>query len=156
MVNVFWVDAKYILDVVQNILMYKKMYCDTILMWNILCGCGWKERNNLNSWWHKTPRYQTIVHHEFWGHQKSTICCLFFCSGVFCLFTSLWCLKFTIQWRWTFPLTLVMEWVCCYNWVGSWMRNAHHVCGEIGWRKGELKRYKLEKLGLQGGKFFEL
>ncbi len=28
-------------------------------MW--ICGCGWKERSNPNSWWHKMPRYYEYV-----------------------------------------------------------------------------------------------
>jgi hypothetical protein len=40
----------------------------------------------------------------------------------------------------------------------SWVLNEECIshCREIGWRKGELKRYKQESLGLQGRKFFEL
>jgi hypothetical protein len=30
-----------------------------------VCRCGWKEKNNPNSWWHKTPRYKIVVHYEF-------------------------------------------------------------------------------------------
>jgi hypothetical protein len=56
------------------------------------------------------------------------------------VYLGLWCLKFAIQWKWTSKLILVMEWVCCYNWVGSWMRNVDHIVEEwlvleIGWRQ---------------------
>jgi hypothetical protein len=46
---------------------------------------------------------------------------------VFCLFVGLWCLKFPIQWKWASKLALVMEQICCCNWVGSWMRNVDHI-----------------------------
>ncbi len=40
----------------------------------------------------------------------------------------------------------------------SWVLNEECIshCGEIGWRKGELKKYRQKSSGLQGGKFFEL
>ncbi len=61
-----------------------------------------------------------------WVLQASKVQCLLFIF-VFCLFAGLWGLKFTIQWRWTFELALVMEHICCCNWVDSWMRNVDHI-----------------------------
>jgi hypothetical protein len=141
MVHVFWVHVKYILNVVQNTLMYKKMCCDANLMSNILCGCEWKEINNLNSWWHKTPpKYQTIVHHEFWRHRK------------------LFVYKFMV-----FEVCNSMKMNFCVGFgdgVGlllqvNWLLNeeCRSRCEEIGWRKGELRTYKHESSGLQGGNF---
>jgi len=119
---------------------YRPTFLNTIrrLLWSLwrkasvkkilwICGCGWKERSNPNSWWHKTPRYRTVVHHEFL--QVSKVWCLLFISAFVCgLFVcSLWWLKFAIQWRWAFELALVMERICCCNWVGSWMRNVDHL-----------------------------
>ncbi len=49
----------------------KVVVCDAKLMSNIFCGCGWKDRSNPNSWWHKTPRYKRVVHHEFTGFESS-------------------------------------------------------------------------------------
>jgi Ribonuclease G/E len=45
------------------------------------------------------PRYRIVVHHEFYGCRKSDVYCSFLWFGVFCLFASLWCLKFAIQWK---------------------------------------------------------
>ncbi len=103
------------------------LWCDAKPMSNIFCGCGWKERNNPNSWWHKMPRYRRVVHHEFCEHRKFNVCCSFLCYAMFCLFAGLWCLKFVIQWRWTFELALVMEQICYCNWVDSWMKNVDHI-----------------------------
>jgi hypothetical protein len=94
------------------------MYCDANLVLNILCGCGWKEKITLihDDTRHQNTRQLFIVNFE--GVKN-------------CLFTGLWCLKFAIQWRWTFALALVMEWVCCYKWVGSWMRNVDHIARRL-------------------------
>ncbi len=48
-----------------------------------ICGCGWKERSNLNSWWQKTPRYKIVVHHELLRALK--VQCLLFVSKFGCV-----------------------------------------------------------------------
>jgi hypothetical protein len=48
-----------------------------------ISGCGWKERSNSYSCWHKMPRYRTVVHHEFL--RVSKVWCLLFVSVLGCV-----------------------------------------------------------------------